>query len=244
MIKPALQTLIACAVALAPLPVAASESCATDAMLVFDGSGSMAEMGFNLLDAPRIVEAREAVRRAMPFIAPVRRVGLIIYGPGGTGGPDGACNNVDLRFPPLPDAGDRIRSEIDALQPLGETPLTDAVRSAAEQLDYRNKPGLIVLVTDGKETCGGAPCHLAGQLAAEGYDLTVHVIGFRVRDDHFSWDQVGKSGPRTTVAECLPAANGGRYVPAESVEELAQALEDTLGCQHLSHRQTPQRKAG
>ena len=46
----------------------------------------------------------------------------------------------------------------------------------------------IVLLTDGKETCGGSPCQLAGTLAAEAHDLTVHVIGFKVRDDHFGWD--------------------------------------------------------
>ena len=32
-------------------------------------------------------------------------------------------------------------------------------------LDHRNKPGVVVVVTDGEETCGRSPCELE---AAEG----------------------------------------------------------------------------
>ena len=39
-----------------------------------------------------------------------------------------------------------------------------AVRQAAEVLDYRNKPALIVVLTDGEETCGGAPCDIGKEL--------------------------------------------------------------------------------
>mgnify|MGYP000063649411 CR=1 FL=1 len=40
------------------------------------GSGSMAEMGFNLLNEPRILSARRAVRQVMPRLAAARRLGL------------------------------------------------------------------------------------------------------------------------------------------------------------------------
>ncbi|QBF29729.1 hypothetical protein CFI11_00670 [Thalassococcus sp. S3] len=197
-------------------------------MVVFDGSGSMSEMGFNLLDTPRIFEARRAVREAMPRIAPFRNLGLIVYGPGARD----ACSNIDLRFLPEPDAAERIVSEVDALEPAGDTPLTAAVMQAAEALEFRAEPGAIVLVTDGKETCGGAPCQLAAELAADAYDLTVHVIGFKVRGEHFSWGEAGEAEYRngTTVARCLADRTGGTYASAETVEELVDALDDTLGC--------------
>jgi Mg-chelatase subunit ChlD len=51
---------------------------------------------------------------------------------------------------------------VNALTPAGRTPLASAVQQAAEVLDYRSKPGLIVVVTDGEETCGGAPCDKRG----------------------------------------------------------------------------------
>ena len=154
-------------------PVDAATGCAADAMLVFDGSASMDEIGFDVRKATRIVAAREAMHRAMPQIAPYRRVGLLVYGPGGAD----SCSGIDLRFSPVQDAAAAIIAEVDALMPNGLTPLAASVRAAAEALDYRSTPGIVVLVTDGNETCGGRPCALGGALAQTGYDLTVHVIG-------------------------------------------------------------------
>ncbi|MEQ8293977.1 MAG: VWA domain-containing protein [Roseovarius sp.] len=217
--------LLASALALSASP--AAPSCATDAMLVFDGSASMAEIGADISQPTRIAEARAALHRAMPQIAPLRRVGLLVYGPGG----DRSCTGIDLRFAPIPDAADAITGAIDTLAPQGLTPLAASVLAAAETLDYRSIPGIVVLVTDGNETCGGRPCALGSALAAEGHDLTVHVIGFRVVFDPFSWNSPEAEGyDGTTVAKCLADRTGGMYVSTETVDELADALRDTLGC--------------
>lgn len=222
--KTILNAVVALAVATAPL--AAQETCTRDAMVVFDGSGSMAEMGFNLMDEPRIFDARRAVRTVMPQVAPSRRIGLVTYGFGNSE----SCASVVVRFAPVPDAADRIISEIDRLNPAGETPLTDAIAEAARVLDYENSPGEIVLVTDGKETCGGAPCQLAADLAA-GADMVVHVIGFRVRGDHFAWPDQPQDDMASPVARCLADGTGGMYVQAETLDDLIGALRQTLGCQ-------------
>ena len=216
--------------AVAAAPVGASE-CNDDAMLVFDASGSMAAMGYNGLDLPRIVEARDALRRALPDITPFRRMGLVIYGPGGAD----ECSGLDLRFSPMRDAAQRIIRDVNALEPEGSTALTEAVEIAAQTLDYETKPGAIVLVTDGKETCGGAPCQLAAQLHADAVDLTIHVIGYKVRGDYFAWsdDKVADYFDGTAVSACLAETTGGTYVNAETVDELVKALRDTLGCQLL-----------
>ena len=223
--------ILALGTGLASAPLPASEDCTEDAMIVFDGSGSMSEMGFNQLNRPRIFDAREAVREAVPDIAAQRRLGLIIYGPG-TGN---ACENIDLRFAPIPNAGGPIIDAITGLQPDGETPLTAAVHQAAKVLDYQNRPATVVLVTDGKETCGGAPCQLAARLAAESTTLTVHVIGFKVRSEYFSWDSQGDAYRYGfTVSRCLADRTGGKYVDTETVQELVAALRDTLGCRVYS----------
>ena len=60
----------------------------------------------------------------------------------------------------MPDAANRSYGS-NALVPAGKTPLTSAVEQAAEVLDYRAKPGVIVVVTDGEETCGGRLASLA-----------------------------------------------------------------------------------
>ena len=211
----------------------AGETCREDAIIVFDGSGSMSEMGFNQLDLPRIVEAREAMQRVISQVAPLRRLGLVFYGPG----PEAdLCRNVDLRFAPMRDAGARILAEIAALRPAGNTPLTEAVRLAARTLE--GQQATVVLVTDGKETCNGRPCRLAAELAATAPGLVVHVIGFKVRSAHFNWDggQFQGKNRRDTVARCLADRTGGRSFTTETVDELAQALSESLGCPVLSLR--------
>lgn len=206
-----------------------SAGCAADAMLVFDGSASMAELGFDTRRKTRIVEAREALRDAMPDITPFRRVGLLTYGPGANAD---SCRNIDLRFGPRDNAAAPIIAEIDALQPKGLTALATSVRAAAEALDYRARSGIVVLVTDGNETCGGRPCALGDALSTQAADLTVHVIGFKVVVDFFSWDNPEQQdvGAGNTVAKCLADRTGGLYVSTETVDELADALRVTLGC--------------
>lgn len=226
---------LATAATLASGHLNASQSCTDDAMLVFDGSGSMSEIGFNMLDEPRILEARRAVQVSMPQIAATRRVGLLIYGPGQ---PE-VCGHIELRFEPRPNAAGPIIDAVERLRPAGETPLTKAVERAADVLNYREEPGAIVVLTDGKETCDGQPCTLAKMLADEAHDLTVHVIGFKVRDDHVGWDDPQTEGHerRVTVARCLADRTGGTYASAETLDELTEALTRTLGCQLIGQHQ-------
>ncbi len=226
---PRLSALICVVAAVVPVKLAqTAPGCATDAMLVFDGSASMSEIGFDTRDAPRIVEARAAVARAMPQIAPFRRIGLIVYGPG----PRDACANIDLVFRPVANAATGVIRELDALRPGGLTPLAASVERAAEVLDYRARAAVVVLVTDGNETCGGRPCGLGDRLAAGARDLTVHVIGFRVEVDFFGWDNPEQQAYEDgrTVAKCLADRTGGLYVSTETVDDLSAALQRTLGC--------------
>jgi len=210
---------------------AAQSDCATDAMIVFDGSGSMAEMGFNDINEPRIFEARRALAKTIPQIAETRRLGLVIYGPNGADD----CSGLDLRFAPMTDAAPRLLADVNTLQPTGNTPLTEAVKLAADTLDYTHKSATIVLVTDGKETCDGQPCALAADLAAHGADTTVHVIGFKVRAAFFSWKRQNGTDqtPVESVSKCLADRTAGTYTSAETLDQLIAALEKTLGCQLL-----------
>jgi len=201
--------------------------CTEDAMIVFDASGSMAgnvNQGI-ATTIPRIDEVRGALATVLPTVTRARRVGLITYGPG----PYQQCN-VDLKLKPTDNAAERIMQEVNALSPAGKTPLTAAVRNAAEVLDYRHKPGVIVVLTDGEETCGGSPCDLGKELHASAVNLTVHIIGYRMKD--FSW-----TGEQSILdAKCLAEQNGGLYINAEAKQDLIDALEKTLGCPMLSQR--------
>lgn len=199
--------------------------CTEDAMIVFDASGSMAgNLGQGIMtEKPRIHEVRKALARVLPSATRLRKVGLITYGPG----PYRQCN-VELDLRPIPNATQPIMSAVNALNPAGKTPLTEAVEQAAEVLDYRAKPGLVVLLTDGEETCGRDPCALGKTLKANGVGLTVHVIGFQMKN--FSW--MGASS--VLDVKCLAEETGGLYISAENEEGLVRAFEQTLGCPMMS----------
>ena len=203
--------------------------CNEDAMIVFDASGSMS--GNQILGIPnskaRIDEVRSALAVVLPSAAKFRRVGLITYGPG----PYNQCN-IKLNLAPEPNAAERIMREVDALVPAGKTPMTEAVEQAADVLDYRAKPGVIVVVTDGEETCGGSPCALAAQLRENAAQLTVHVIGFRYQN--FSWT----GGQSLLDLRCLADQNSGLYIRANTEDDLVKALQKTLNCPMLTQAPT------
>ena len=199
--------------------------CTEDAMIVFDASGSMAgNMVQGLFSAiTRIDEVRKALAQVLPNAAKFRKIGLITYGPG----PYAQCN-VKLDFPPMPSAAERIMSVVNAINPAGKTPLVEGVKQAVEVLNYRSEQGVIVLLTDGEETCGGAPCELGKFLKANARRLTVHVIGFQMKA--FSW-----TGAQSILdVKCLAEETGGLYITAENRQDLIEAFEKTLGCPMMS----------
>jgi Ca-activated chloride channel family protein len=194
-------------------------TCVDDAMLVFDASGSMAATDFPEGAPSRMDRVRQALVKVLPAASQTRRLGLMVYGPG----PNfNTCNNVDLRLPPTSNAGKRIMHEVERLRPAGRTPLTSSVKQAAEILQHEHRPAVVVVLTDGQDTCGGDACRLAHDLKTLHPAITVHVIGYRLRS---------ASGVELPFVErCLADVTGGIYATAETTEQLAAALSETLGC--------------
>jgi len=206
------------------------QRCTDDAMIVFDASGSMSgnkKLGL-ATSVTRIDEVKSALARVLPATARLRRVGLITYGPG----PYSQCN-VDVKLRPVHNAAKRIMSAVDRLVPAGKTPLTSAVEQAAAILDYRRKPGVVVVLTDGEETCGRSPCDLGKQLRMQADHLIVHIIAFR--SDYFSW-----TGEQSLLeTKCLAEKNNGLYISADTEEELVEAFKKTLWCPAISSSSSP-----
>lgn len=195
-----------------------AERCTEDAMLVLDASGSMehgqgAGGGVTLLEG-----ARSAAREVVPAATAFRRMGLMTLGPG----PGDQCSNVELRVPVQNKAAQPIIEAVDGLPADGGTPLSQAVEAAANALEYRSKSAVLVVVSDGDETCGRDPCELAERLKASAKDLTIHVIGF------------GAANGKTAAARCLADATQGRQIVANDTAELTNALRQTLVCPQLS----------
>jgi Ca-activated chloride channel family protein len=207
------------------LPLRAAEptpSCREDAMFIFDASRSMAAADASVEGLRRIDSVRAALAAVLPRVAPKRRIGLITYGPGSAT----PCANVKLHFAPIDNAQSRIEEVTGALRPEGRTPLTRAVRLAADVLNYRERPTTIVLLTDGEETCGASPCDLARALKRDGAKVTVHVASYRIKAS------IGSDG--VFQSRCLADETGGLYAAADTTEELTAALQEMLGCPLVS----------
>ena len=163
--------------------------CTEDAMIVFDASGSMSGNGWGYGSetagvVSRIDKVRSTLAKILPKVTRSRRVGLITY----HAGISNRCN-VHLDLPPTEHAAGRIMTQFYALTPAGKT-LSRGGVTAAKVLDFRVQPGLIVVVTDGEETCGGSPCNLGEQLSAEAAKLTIHIISLRVKGYTWMGDKV------------------------------------------------------
>lgn len=186
-------------------------------MFIFDASGSMGTTDLTT-NEPHIARVKRALHRILPEMPRSRRMGLIIYGEGAYN----QCDSIKLKVRPQLDAGGLIVSEVDRVQPAGRTPLTQSVQEAAKILDYRRNPSVIVLLTDGEETCSGNPCALANALKESAAGLTIHVIGYRHRDAAGLGAVFG--------ARCLAEQTGGLYLPVETEDQLVDALRKTLAC--------------
>jgi Ca-activated chloride channel homolog len=127
----------------------------------------------------------------------------------------------------MPNAAARIMEEVNGLRTAGKTPLTDAVAQAADILEFRHKPGVVVVLTDGEETCGRSACALGKQIRKSAAELTVHVIASATATS---------PGPGSKVSwkRNVSPSRIGLYVTVETQEELVSAFQNTLGCPVIS----------
>jgi Ca-activated chloride channel family protein len=163
----------------------------------------------------KIVSAKRVLKDTIAKLPDTAEAGLIAYGHRSKTD----CNDIEtLSAIKSVDKG-ALAKQVDALDPKGKTPITNALRKAIEEVRARNTPDTvkIVLISDGLETCDGDPCKLIREARAAGVNITVHVIGFDV-------GQVS-----VAQLECTAQAGGGLYFDAQNAEGLAAALAAATG---------------
>ena len=159
-------TLFTAALALStPAMLLAQTAPGPDTIVVLDVSNSM----WGQIDGVSKIEiAREVIADLLGDIDPSARFGLVAYGHR----EKASCQDIELVLPVGPLEAASFSAAVYNLTPRGRTPLTEAVRQAAEVLNYRDHPSRIILVSDGLESCNADPCALAAELARGGVDLT------------------------------------------------------------------------
>ena len=186
-----------------------SANAADRTIIVLDASGSM----WAQIDGKSRIEiAKETVRTVVGNLPPDREIGLMVYGHRDKG----SCEDIELVVPPAAGTSAAIIAATNKISPKGKTPLSAAVKQAAEALKYTEEKATVILVTDGLETCNADPCALGAELEKAGVDFTAHVVGFGLTEAE------GKK------VACLATNTGGQYIQASDAKSLTKALTTTV----------------
>ncbi|RWQ86865.1 MAG: VWA domain-containing protein [Mesorhizobium sp.] len=178
-------------------------------VIVLDASGSM----WAQIDGkPKLEIARESLRTVLQSVPADKEIGFMAYGHR----EKGSCEDIELIVPPQAGSAGAVSAAADSLKFIGKTPLTAAVKQAAEALKYTEDKATVILITDGLETCNGDPCALVKELKAAGVDFTVDVVGF------------GLTADEGRQVACLADNTGGKYIQASDEQALQNALVETI----------------
>jgi hypothetical protein len=177
-----------------------------DLLIILDTSTSMDE---NFEDSTKIEVAREVLKELVADLPDGMRVGLRIFG---------KCGYSQLLRPIEPLNRSELQAQIQSIETSGTTPLAYALEQAKGDFTDVTGTKLVLLVSDGMETCGGNPVASAQALVDAGYKLRIDVIGFDIGESQEVHEQL------RDIAE----VTGGIYNEAQSSEELRIALQVSI----------------
>ncbi len=184
--------------------------------LILDASGSM----WTRIDGiPRIVAARNALQRIVTDVIPTGTpVALRVFG-------DQAARSCKqaLEVPLAPLTSERKKRIIRVIKAVNpklrsKTPIAASLqRMATHDLAGAKGHRLIVLVTDGHETCGGDPEATIRALEKQGIKVRLNIVGLAIADKAVKrqfrlWAKLG----------------GGAYFDASNVKALRQGVRNAL----------------
>lgn len=197
---------------------------------VLDSSGSMLD---RIDGKPKYLIARDVLLKLLYDLPDQAQVGLRLFGHMGFASPraqrSGAVIQNDPRLntdtqlvvgigPYEGQRSDQIRRQISAVVPRGKTPLVYSLLKAKEDFaDATDAARLVILVSDGKENCGGKLEDVAREYRDTGIEYTIHVVGFDIND----------SIARRKLQR-IAQYGAGEYHDAKSASELSKVLKKTL----------------
>jgi hypothetical protein len=175
--------------------------------MILDTSGSMLQ---GLDGQSRADVARAALTDLVTtVIPPGTTVSLRTFGDT----PD-SCETL-LVVPPGPLDPEMMASTIAGLPVINlvKTPIGAALAAVASDLEGSSGPKIVVLVTDGEETCDGDAAAAITALVDSGIDVRVNIVGFAIDDPLL----------QVTFAEWAALGNGS-YFDAANASELNAAI--------------------
>jgi hypothetical protein len=189
-----------------PLAVASFE-------LILDASGSMwGTVG----GRAKIEIAKETMRQVIEELPDDVHVALRVYGHRVAPGRAGACQDSELVFPLAKIDKGRLVERINGLRARGTTPIAYSLSHVATDLGGIPGEKMVILVTDGKEECGGSPSRAVSALIEQGFKVQVNIVGFALGEEARS--EMRRVAERTS----------GRFFDAGNEDALRDAIEQAL----------------
>ena len=129
------------------------------------------------------------------------------------------CSDVELLTPLGALDRGALTAQINAVNPAqeGRTPIGTSLKQVAQDLQGAQGDVLVVLVSDGDETCDGDPAAVATRIHADNAKIRFDVIGFNV-------------GPKEWRARLsgIAQGGGGNYFDAKDAAQLVDALQQAV----------------
>ena len=146
--------------------------------LILDASGSMLK---RIKGKRRISIAKDVLKKAVTDIIPPKTlVALRVFGHKKA---DSCRTDLEMKLQPLNvKKTTRIISKINAKN-LAKTPIADSLAKVASDLSKVKGKKVVILVTDGKETCDGDPAKVITSLKEQGIDVRINIVGFAIDDE-------------------------------------------------------------
>lgn len=149
----------------------------TRILFILDASNSMNSAWGN---QTRIQAAREVLNQELETLrnAPNTEIALRVYGhQTAFSNLDQDCNDTKLEVPFGKNNLDNIKLKIQTIEAKGATPIARSLEAAAGDFPDTLAKNIIILITDGLESCDNDPCVIAKKLKEKGVKVTPFVIG-------------------------------------------------------------------
>ena len=136
--------------------------------------------------------------------------------------PNACRTDLEIPLKPLdPAAASKTIAGVDAMN-LAKTPIADSLAKVEADLQSAKGRKVVVLVTDGEETCDGDPEKGIQALQERGIEVTLNIVGFAIDDAALE-----------SQFESWATLGGGRYFSAKNQEGLSASLEEALRVPYL-----------
>lgn len=199
-------------------------------LFIVDGSRSMLEKLEG--NVQKIDAAKQVLQNAFSRIPSDVNLGLRVFGQGYTGTQptmfgggfgtmqlDMECHNTALWVPLGRGNRRSIIEKVRQIKPYGMTPLAYAIEQAATS-DFRGVNGtkLIILITDGADTCNGNPCEIVRRLPLFGIKIKLDVVGLDLHREPGARNQLN----------CIAKESGGKYYDAGTAAQLIDSVSASV----------------